>query len=245
MVAHTAHAIQTELRSQADQPKSLLLARFFKINPGGYAEGDVFLGITVPATRLIVKKYARDATLDDFEYLIQSRYHEERLTALLILVYFAEHRRYPIEELAKEYLSHIQQVNNWDLVDQTSPQIIGPYVCDYMARDERKKFIDACITSGHLWTVRTIVLASFHAIRNGDEKMIVSIASRLLNHKHDLIHKAVGWMLREMGKRVSEQALCSFLDDYAPCMPRTMLRYAIERLPEAKRLSYMRMKRVV
>ena len=140
-------------------------------------------------------------------------------------------------------MSHVKYINNWDLVDLSSPHIVGPYVCDYMAHEERKQFIDDCIASTHLWTVRIIVLASFYPISLGDEKMSQYIASRLLHHKHDLIHKAVGWMLREVGKRVSESALTHFLDQHAPKMPRTMLRYAIERLSIEKRKHYMNIKR--
>lgn len=235
--------IQKDLRSKADAKKCALLARFFKTGPGEYAEGDKFLGLTVPMTRAIVKKYVHAATLDDVGQLIKSEYHEERLTALLILVYFAKHKKYPVSELGEFYMSHVQHINNWDLVDLSSPHIIGPYVCDYMAHEERKQFIDNCIACTHLWTVRIIVLASFYPISLGDVKMSLYIASRLLHHKHDLIHKAVGWMLREVGKRVSESALTHFLDQHAPKMPRTMLRYAIERLSIEKRKHYMNIKR--
>jgi len=234
--------IQKELRSKADAEKSTLLARFFKTGPGEYADGDKFLGLTVPTTRAIVKKYAHDATLNDVGQLIKSEYHEERLTALLILVYFAQHKKYPVSELGKFYMSHVQHINNWDLVDLSSPRIIGPYVCDCMIHEQRKKFIDDCIVSTHLWTVRVIVLASFYPISLENEKMSLYIASRLLHHKHDLIHKAVGWMLREVGKRVDESALTDFLDQHAHEMPRTMLRYAIERLSIEKRKHYMNIK---
>lgn len=242
MPTNLATSITKNLRSKADAKKSTLLARFFKTGPGEYADGDKFLGLTVPTTRAIVKKYAHDATLDDVKFLIQSEYHEERLTALLILVYFAQHKKYPVSELGKFYMSHVSYINNWDLVDLSSPQIISTYVCDYMGHDERKQFIDECIASTHLWTVRIIVLASFYQIKNGNEKMSMYIASRLLHHKHELIHKAVGWMLREVGKRVNESALTDFLDQHTHEMPRTMLRYAIERLSVEKRRHYMAVK---
>jgi 3-methyladenine DNA glycosylase AlkD len=234
--------IQKELRLKADAKKSILLARYFKTGPGEYAEGDKFLGLTVPMTRAIVKKYARDATLDDVKQLIQREYHEERLTALLILVYFAKHKKYSVSVLGDFYMSHVQHINNWDLVDLSSPRIIGPYVSDNMTHDVRKRFIDDCIASKHLWTVRIIVLASFYPISLGNEKMSLYIASHLLHHKHDLIHKAVGWMLREVGKRVNESALTDFLDQHTHEMPRTMLRYAIERLSVEKRRHYMAVK---
>lgn len=243
MYSDLAINITKQLRSKADAKKSALLARFFKTGPGEYAEGDRFLGLTVPMTRAIVKKYAHDATLDDVKSLIQSEYHEERLTALLILVYFAKHKTCPVSELGKFYMSHVKYINNWDLVDLSSPHIVGPYVCDYMAHDDRKQFIDDCIASTHLWTVRIIVLASFYQINLGNEKMSLYIASRLLHHKHDLIHKAIGWMLREIGKRVDESALTDFLDQHAHKMPRTMLRYAIERLSIEMRKHYMNIKR--
>ncbi len=242
MYSSLINSITKDLRSKADAKKSMLLARFFKTGPCEYAEGDKFLGLTVPMTRAIVKKYVHDATLDDVGQLIQSEYHEERLTALLMLVYFAKHKKYSVSELGKFYMSHVKYINNWDLVDLSSPHIIGPYICDHMGHDERKQFIDDCLASTHLWTVRIIVLASFYPISLGNEKMSLYIASRLLHHKHDLIHKAVGWMLREVGKRVDESNLTDFLDQHADEMPRTMLRYAIERLSIEKRKHYMNVK---
>lgn len=240
--AHLKSQIRLDLVSHANTEKAHLLSRYFKTGPGEYADGDKFLGLTVPMTRAIAKKYAHGATLDDVGQLIKSEYHEERLTALLILVYFAKHKKYSVSELGEFYMSHIQYINNWDLVDLSSPHIIGPYVCDYMAHEERKQFIDDCIASTRLWTVRIVVLASFYSISLGDEKMSLYIASRLLHHKHDLIHKAVGWMLREVGKRVDESNLADFLDQHADEMPRTMLRYAIERLLIEKRKHYMNIK---
>ena len=170
--------------------------------------------------------------------LLLSEYHEERLAAMLILVDFAKRKIFSVRVLADFYMQNAHRINNWDLVDVSSEHIIGPYILE-LRENERMTFIEACITSPHLWTNRIIVLTSFHSIKKGDPSMIFRIAPHFFSHPHDLIHKAAGWMLREAGKRCSESLLCQFLDEHAGRMPRTMLRYAIERLPEEQRKSYM------
>lgn len=171
--------------------------------------------------------------------LLSSKYHEERLAGVLILVEFAKRKTFPLETIAKFYMAHTDRINNWDLVDTSAGYIIGPYLAHCLSESDRTDFIEKCITSEHLWTNRIVILASLYFIMQGDASMIFSIAPRFFPHRHDLIHKATGWMLREAGKRVSEKLLCDFLDMHAGVMPRTMLQYGIERLSEEKKRKYM------
>lgn len=179
--------------------------------------------------------------LDDVDELLKNQYHEVRLTGVLLLVYFAQKKVYPLEKLAHFYMNHVDGINNWDLVDVSSEHIIGPSIEQGLSHDERVQFINACISSDNLWVNRIIILASFHQIKKQNEKLTFYIAERMFTHKHDLIHKAVGWMLREVGKRCSLDILRKFLDVYAPKMPRTMLRYAIEKLPPDERRQYLQL----
>jgi 3-methyladenine DNA glycosylase AlkD len=226
---HSARDIKRELRKAADPKKAAVLQGFFKTGPGQYSEGDVFLGVTVPQSRAIAKKYA-DVALPEIKMLLDSKIHEERLVALLLLVQKykdAEDK----ERIAKFYLDNIKQVNNWDLVDLSAPGIIGPL--------GDKQLLYRLAKSSNLWERRIAIVSTLHFIRQGDFADTIKIAKMLLHDKHDLIHKAAGWMLREVGKR-DEAALEQFLDKHCTAMPRTMLRYAIERLPAEKRLYYMR-----
>lgn len=181
-------------------------------------------------------------TLDDVDMLLADKHHEVRLAGVLILVYFAQKKAYPMKELARFYMQHVSGINNWDLIDTSSEHIIGPYIQHCLTHEERVDFITHCIASSNLWINRIIVLASFHQIKQGNGKLTIYIAERMLSHRHDLIHKAVGWMLREVGKRCSMNELRGFLDQYAPKMPRTMLRYAIEKMDETERKRYLMMK---
>lgn len=186
-----------------------------------------------------MKKYLSASALESVDTLLGSPYHEERLAGVLTLVEFAKRKTFPIKEIAEFYMTHTDRINNWDLVDTSAGYIIGPYIAHCLSELERADFIEKCIASKHLWTNRIIILASLYFIVQGDASMIFAIAPRFFPHKHDLIHKATGWMLREAGKRVSEELLCEFLDTHAGAMPRTMLRYAIERLSEEKKRKYM------
>ncbi len=179
-------------------------------------------------------------TLEDVDELLKSAYHEVRLAGVLILVYFAQKKMSPLEELAHFYMDHVDGINNWDLVDVSSEHIIGPYVEQCLTHKERVKFINDCIAIPNLWVNRIIILASFYQIKQGNAKLTLYIAERMLTHQHDLIHKAVGWMLREIGKRCSLDILRSFLDEHATKMPRTMLRYAIEKMSPDERRQYMK-----
>ena len=227
--------VRKELKSMADPDKAVILQRFFKTGLGQYGEGDIFLGVTVPQSRKIAKKFSQ-LQLVEVKTLLYSRIHEERLVALLILVWrysSALDNREEKEEIVKFYLDNIKQVNNWDLVDLSAPNILGAHLIDN--RDRRLLYRLA--KSENVWERRVAILATYHFIRNGDFSYTLKIAEMLLQDRHDLIHKAVGWMLREVGKR-DATAQEAFLEKYWSVMPRTMLRYAIERLPENKRLHY-------
>ncbi len=207
--------------------------RFFKTGPGQYGEGDAFLGIRVPVVRRMAAKY-RDLPLKDAIALLQSRWHEERQLALFILVKrYARGTASDREQIFRDYLRLARHVNNWDLVDCSAEHIVGPHL---PPRDRR--LLKKLAASNDLWERRIAMLATFHYIKRGDFDDALAIARLLLDDTHALIHKAVGWMLREVGNRdraVEEQ----FLEKHAPVMPRTMLRYAIEKFPEKRRRYYM------
>ena len=221
------------------------MARFFKTGKGEYGEGDKFLGVTVPAQRAIAKQFfvaAREPfslheILATVTELLQGEYHEERLLALLILVeLYRRSEDRDRETIFRYYLEHLDRINNWDLVDLSAPGIVGDYLLN---RDANLLFKLA--KSPSLWTRRVAVLATFPRIRCGRFVEILALAEFLLIEKkdaHDLMHKAVGWMLREVGKR-DQGALEAFLERFATRLPRTALRYAIERFPETERKRYL------
>jgi 3-methyladenine DNA glycosylase AlkD len=227
--------IRKELQSMADPDKGAILQRFFKTGPGQYGEGDIFIGVMVPQSRQVAKKFSQ-LPLGEVRTLLYSGIHEERLVALLILArrYSASSSREK-EEIVKFYLDNIKQVNNWDLVDLSAPNILGAHLVD---RD-RRRLLYRFAGSDNVWERRIAIVATHYFIRNGDFSDTLKIAAMLLQDRHDLIHKAAGWMLREVGKRdaAAEEA---FLEEHYSAMPRTMLRYAIERLPESKRRRYMK-----
>jgi 3-methyladenine DNA glycosylase AlkD len=221
--------LRKDLRAVSDPKKARALQRFFKTGKGEYGEGDVFLGVMVPESRMVARKYA-DLALRDIRELLRSKIHEERLVALLILV--RGYRRDP-ERTALFYLDNISRVNNWDLVDLTAPGILGAYL---ESRD--RSVLYRMARSANLWERRIAIIATQRFIRAGDFRDTLKIAELLLDDRHDLVHKVVGWMLREVGKRdiAAEE---SFLRTHCNRMPRTMLRYAIERFPPEKRRAYM------
>jgi 3-methyladenine DNA glycosylase AlkD len=226
--------VRKELKSMADPGKAAILQRYFKTGLGQYGEGDIFIGVMVPQSRKVAKKFSQ-LQLVEVKMLLYSRIHEERLVALLILVWrysSALSSREEKEEIVKFYLDNIKQVNNWDLVDLSAPNILGAHLIN---RDRRLLYRLA--RSENVWERRIAIIATYHFIRDGDFSDTLKIAEMLLQDRHDLIHKAAGWMLREVGKRdgASEEA---FLEKHHSVMPRTMLRYAIERLPESKRRRY-------
>ncbi len=228
--------IQKELRAYADPKKAKDLQRFFKTGPGEYAEGDHFLGIYVPILRTFARRYAALPT-PELQVLIKSSFHEERALALFILKLQFEHGDAKDQKrILGFYLKHRRYINNWDLVDVTTPYIVGASLFN-KKRDLLYKY--AC--SRNLWERRISIIATAYFIREGDFADTLKIANILLNDEHDLIHKAVGWMLREVGKR-DQGVLEKFLNRNSRQMPRTMLRYAIERLPERKRKYYLNLK---
>jgi 3-methyladenine DNA glycosylase AlkD len=227
--------LREDLNLYANPRKAEGLKRFFKTGEGQYGEGDIFLGIQVPDSRKIVRKYA-SISLEDILILLSSKIHEERLIALLILVEKA--KRFDEagkETLYKKYLENTQYINNWDLVDLSADKIVGSYLFN-----KPKDILYSLALSENLWERRIAILSTFDFIKKGHYKETLIIAKILLNDRHDLIHKAVGWMLREVGKRCSQEVLEEFLMINYKQMPRTMLRYAIERLPETLRLQFLK-----
>jgi 3-methyladenine DNA glycosylase AlkD len=225
----TLNQIKKELRAKADASKAVVMRGFFKTGPMQYGEGDVFLGVTVPQSRNIAKLY-QSCDLQTVRELLHSKVHEERLVALLILVHKYGSGERGISEF---YVENLRHVNNWDLVDLTAPSILGAELAD-----KRRALLFELAESDNLWEKRIAIVATYYFIRRNDFGDTLKIAKILLNDKHDLIHKAVGWMLREVGKR-DIHTLEKFLVCHHEVMPRTMLRYAVERLPEKKKRFYM------
>lgn len=225
-----AAQIQAELRALADPATASLLQRFFKTGAGQYAAGDQFLGIKVPVLRAQVKRQPA-AGLDTLSTLLNSVWHEERLCALLLLI--RRYRSGDRQNCYDFYLAHTQRINNWDLVDVSAPHIVGDYLLT-LPRDALYRLVE----SDTLWDRRIAIVATLQLIRARQFADTLALAERLLNDRHDLMHKAVGWMLREVGKR-DLPALETFLQTHYRTMPRTMLRYAIERLPESRRQAYL------
>ena len=225
--------LRTELRKKGDPKKARLLQRFFKTGPGEYAEGDVFVGVMVPVLREISRKY-QGLPFDEVLRFLRSRIHEERLLSLLILIIKYRAAGLPEKEkIYKAYLSNTAYINNWDLVDVTAKYIVGGFL-----KDKSRAPLYTLARSRSLWERRIAVLATFHFIAENDFADALKIAEILVADPHDLMHKAVGWMLREIGKKdvAAEEA---FLKKHYTMMPRTMLRYAIERFPERKRQAYL------
>lgn len=225
--------VQDELRDIAAPEIAKHSQRFFKTGKGEYGEGDQFLGIRVPQIRKVAKRFKK-LSLDEIEKLLHSDFHEERLCALIILVNRAE-KAPPekLENIYELYLANTKYVNNWDLVDSSAEYIVGRYLAD----KDRSILYDLA-ESDNLWERRIAIMSTFYFIKRNQFEDTLKIAKLLLRDKHDLIHKAVGWMLREIGKRDIKKEE-NFLDQYLKNMPRTMLRYAIEKFPEDKRKEYL------
>lgn len=231
--------IQEELLALKNPERAEHSMRFFKTGAGQYGEGDLFLGLTVPLQRQIAKKH-KDLTFEELSKLFESKYHEFRLCGCIILINQFQKSR---EEQHKNriynfLLKHLKALNNWDLIDTTVPPIIGSHI---LQNPELKPQLYAWAHSKNLWEKRIAMLATFAFIRSGDFSDAIKIAEILLNDTHDLIHKAVGWMMREAGNK-NLKVLEDFLEKHHQHMPRTMLRYAIEKLPQNKRAYYMKKK---
>jgi 3-methyladenine DNA glycosylase AlkD len=229
----TLRVIKATLKRLGNVKTAKVLQGFFKTGPGEYGEGDIFLGIKVPVLRKLGREI-QHASFRIIESLLKSPIHEERLLALLLLV-----QRYSAGSVTERrrifrfYLENTRRINNWDLVDLTAPRIVGAHLAD-----KNKRILRNLARSGSLWERRIAIVSTFHFIRQGRFSDTLGIAGILLDDQEDLIHKAVGWMLREVGKRnlpIEED----FLKTHCKTMPRTMLRYAIERFPESKRRRYL------
>lgn len=227
--------IINQLEALRNKGKEVFFPRFFKSGPGEYGEGDIFIGVTVPNARKVAKKNINSG-LKTVEELLHSKIHEHRLTALLMLVEkFSKSK----DELNKKqivdlYLRNYEYINNWDLVDLSCYKILGPWLWD-----KDRRILYEWAKTDHLWKQRIAMITCMHFIRNNDFKDCMNLAEILLNHKHDLIHKAVGWLLREVGKRdiaIEKE----FLKKHYNNMPRTMLRYAIEKFPNEERQDYLK-----
>lgn len=226
--------LQNELKKISNKEHSVILQRFFKTGSGQYGEGDIFIGIKVPPLRSLSKKY-KSLSLDELKKLLNSGIHEERLIALFILVeQFRAADEEGKERIFDFYIKSRKYINNWDLVDLSADKIAGAFLFD---KDVSLLFELAA--SDNLWDKRIAMISSFYFIKNGSFDVSLQLSEKLINDKHDLIHKAVGWMLREIGKR-DINTLEGFLFKHYKNMPRTMLRYSIEKFPEHKRQQYLK-----
>ena len=226
--------LKSELKKLADPKRAEVSRWFFKTGKGQYGAGDMFLGLASDEIRQIAKKYS-DISLADVRNLLNSRIHEERAAALRVLVikYGQAGDGETKKRLVNFYLKNAKRVNNWDLVDMSAPNILGDYLSD-----KPRKILYRLAKSKNLWEKRIVIISTLAFIRNKEFADTLKISEILLHDKHDLIHKAVGWMLREAGKR-DEAVLRSFLNKHCKIMPRTMLRYAIEKLSEKQRKAYL------
>lgn len=235
----TAADIKQALSEQSSPEKALKSMWFFKTGKGEYGAHDQFIGVTVPEQRKIAKQFS-DVSPAVIEQLLESKIHEHRLTALILLT-----DRFPKADSATKrviydfYINHMQAINNWDLVDTSAGKIVGGFLYT-QSRAVQKRTLRQLAHSQDLWEQRIAIIATQYFIAQDDFEWTQTIADMLMQHPHDLIHKAVGWMLREMGKRGGSDVLEGYLRSRYKKMPRTMLRYAIEKLPEARRKQYLR-----
>ena len=235
----TAAFVLSELQSIGSLEKAVHLSRFFKTGPGQYGEGDRFLGVMVPYSRAIAKAN-KAMPLEEVQLLLESPWHEARLCALLILVYRFKERKITEEEreqIYSFYIKNARRCNNWDLVDLSCRDIVGEYLVD-----KDRSILYRLADSENLWEQRIAIVATWAFIRRLDFNDTLALAERLMAHKHDLMHKAVGWMLREVGKK-DRETLTNFLERNATQLPRTTLRYAIEHYPESQRQYFLKMKK--
>lgn len=227
--------IETELRHLATDEKRIVLQRFFKTAPGQYGEGDRFLGVTVPLTRIVAKKHSA-MPLNEIIELLQSEWHEVRLCALLMICErFKKGDSATRKDIFNYYIGNTGRINNWDLVDLSAPTIVGGYLMD-----KPRDLLYRMAESELLWDNRIAIVATLAFIKHKDSDDTYRLALKMMNHKHDLMHKAIGWMLRESGKRDDDRRLFNFVDEYRKRMPRTMLRYAIEKFTDEERKYLMR-----
>lgn len=232
--------IETEMLNLRDEQAAFHLMRFFKCQKGEYGYGDKFLGIRVPQTREIVKKYRKEISIEGIHILLESPWHEIRLAGFLSLIEIYKRAKGDKKrEIIDYYLSKLDRGNNWDLVDVVAPKLLG----DWLVNNPDEIYIldQLAEMEGRLWHQRVSMVTTWMLIRHDMTDPTLRLAEKFLNHKHDLMHKATGWMLREVGNR-NYPALITFLESHAHEMPRTMLRYAIEKLDEETRQKYMKKK---
>lgn len=234
----TSKQVEYELKKHGSPKKAEASAWFFKTAKGQYGYGDKFIGVSVPEQRLIAKKF-KELALDEIQKLLNSKLHECRLTALIILVnQFKRADEKMRKEIYNFYLANTKNINNWDLVDSSASQIVGAYLLD---KDHRLLY--KYVSSASMWERRIAVISTFAFIARNDFDDTIKLAKLLMNDKEDLMHKAVGWALREIGKK-DITVLDNFLKENAHLLPRTTLRYAIEKYPEATRKKYLAVKKV-
>lgn len=239
-----AKEIEEMMIGMGNEAEATHLMRFFKCAPGQYGFGDCFLGIRVPATRSLVKECRSLVGLQDVLSLVKSKWHEVRLAGFLFLIELYKkaaksHDEKRINEILTTYLDLISYGNNWDLVDLVAPKILGEYLVSHP--EKRSILYELADMTDSLWHQRVAMVATWTLICHGTYSDTFRLVHKYLNHTHDLIHKASGWMLREVGKRGGEDELKEFLDQNAARMPRTTLRYSIERFPEQERQYYLKM----
>lgn len=228
-------AVARELKKHANPEKAAFFPRFFKTGPGEYGEGDKFVGVTVPHQRAVAKMF-RDLPETEIIKLLDDAIHEHRLTGVLIMVdQYKRGDEKQKQKIYKLYFQKMDRINNWDLVDSSAHWIIGPHL-----ENRDRNVLDKLAKTKHLWKQRIAMISTLHFIKNHEFDDAIRIAEILVHHEHDLIHKAVGWMMREAGNR-EPKVLEGFLAAHAATMPRTALRYAIEKLPEKKRQYYLKL----
>jgi len=228
--------IKKELQKYINPEKAVHYPKFFQAYEGGYGEGDKFIGVTVPNQRKVAKKYYKTISIKDVEKLLQQDIHEYRQTALFILTYKYEKSEETgrKKETVDIYISNTDYINNWDLVDSSAYKILGDYLFD-----KDKKLLYKMANSSNMWEQRIAIIATLNFIKKGNFEDTLNISKSLIDHDHDLIHKAVGWMLREVGKK-NYDVEYNFLIKYYKNMPRTMLRYSIEKFDEEVRQKFLK-----
>ena len=227
--------LKTSILQLANPERAIQATRFFKTGKGQYSEGDIFIGVSNPQIQAVVKEFYKNMQMPEIQELINGKIHELRFAGLLVLVnQYSKANKNQQQIIVDFYLKNLSQINNWDLVDCSAYKILGRFLLD-----KDRQILYNLAESGHLWSERVAVVSTMEFIRNGQFTDIFRLSERFLMHPHDLMHKACGWMLREVGKR-DELALEEFLDEHLPKMPRTMLRYAIEKMEEKKRLGYLK-----
>ncbi len=234
---NTLHQVKEMLQSLSDKERKAFSPKFFKAGKGEYAEGDLFIGVTVPNQRLVVKEFWKVISEQELSELLQSKYHEHRLTALLMLVAKFEKtkKKEEQEHLVDFYLSHKEFINNWDLVDSSCYKILGKYAFE----NNLDTLLIQLSKEDNMWSKRIAIVSTMHYVKKGEYDLLKELVLYNLHHSHDLIHKANGWLLREMGEK-DQNELLDFLKKHYQNMPRTTLRYAIEKLEPELRKKYLK-----